>query len=134
MEYTINASTEDVTERLREITNGDMPTVIIDASGNQKAINNALQYIAHGGRFVLILLQKEKICFSHPEFHKREGTLMSSRNATRADFELVMLALKDKQIDPLTYIAHRVRFDQVKGEFPSWLKPENGVIKAMVET
>src|SRR5665811_430379 len=76
-EYIINASRKDVIERLHEITNGDMPTVVIDATGSQKAINNALQYLAHGGRFVLIGLQKEEICFSHPEFHKRETTLMS---------------------------------------------------------
>ncbi|HTI58249.1 zinc-binding alcohol dehydrogenase family protein [Mucilaginibacter sp.] len=132
--HTVNALSEDVMEQIRDITHGDMPTVVIDATGSQKAINNAFQYLAHGGRYVLIGLQKGEISFSHPEFHKREGTLMSSRNATRADFELVMLALKDKQIDPLTYITHRVTFDQVKGEFPSWLKPENGVIKAMVET
>ena len=42
--------------------------------------------MAHGARYVLIGLQKGDISFSHPEFHKREGTLMSSRNATRAGF------------------------------------------------
>ncbi|MES1222185.1 MAG: zinc-binding alcohol dehydrogenase family protein, partial [Bacteroidota bacterium] len=88
--FTINASTENVKERLAEITNGDMPTVIIDATGNQSAINNALQYLAHGGTYVLIGLQRDEIIFSHPEFHKRESTLMSSRNATRKDFEYVI--------------------------------------------
>lgn len=76
-----------------EITNGDMPTVVIDATGSQKAINNAFQYLAHGGRFVMIGLQKGEITFSHPEFHKREATLMSSRNATQADFEHVIDSL-----------------------------------------
>lgn len=71
-----------------------MPTVIIDATGNKKAMQNAFQYMAHGARFVLIGLQKEEISFSHPEFHKREGTLMSSRNATRKDFEHVFLPKK----------------------------------------
>ncbi len=76
----------NVTEQLMDITNGDMPTVVIDATGNLKAINNAFQYMAHGARYVLIGLQKGEIRFSHPEFHKREATVMSSRNATRADF------------------------------------------------
>jgi threonine dehydrogenase-like Zn-dependent dehydrogenase len=49
VEETINASKEDPVKRLEEITNGDMPTVVIDATGNQKAINNALQYLGHGG-------------------------------------------------------------------------------------
>lgn len=131
--HTINALSENITEQLMQITNGDMPTVIIDATGSLKAINNAFQYMAHGARYVLVGLQKGDISFSHPEFHKREGTLMSSRNATRQDFEHVINCIKNKTIDPEKYITHRVKFDDVKHEFESWLNPENGVIKAMVE-
>jgi 2-desacetyl-2-hydroxyethyl bacteriochlorophyllide A dehydrogenase len=131
--YTINAIKENVTERLMEITNGEMPTVVIDATGNLKAINNAFQYMAHGARYVLIGLQKGEIVFSHPEFHKREATLMSSRNATRADFDHVMKCMKDGLVKPATYITHRVGFDEVKNSFASWLDPANAVIKAMIE-
>jgi len=131
--YVINALAGDVVEQLREITGGDMPTVVIDATGSLKAINNAFQYMAHGARFVLIGLQKENISFSHPEFHKREATLMSSRNATREDFEHVIASMKAGLIGPATYITHRVSFGAVKDEFKSWLDPKNGVIKAMVE-
>jgi len=88
--------------------------------------------MSHGGRFVLIGLQKGEISFSHPEFHKREATLMSSRNATREDFVRVMEAMKKGDIDPARYITHRVGFEQVKGEFERWLDPATGVIKAMV--
>jgi 2-desacetyl-2-hydroxyethyl bacteriochlorophyllide A dehydrogenase len=132
VDHTINALAPDVVEQLKTITGGDMPTVVIDATGNQKAINNAFQYMSHGGRFVLIGLQKGDITFSHPEFHKREATLMSSRNATRKDFEHVMACMKNGSIDPKTYITHRVEFDEVKRDFESWLDPSNGVIKAMV--
>jgi 2-desacetyl-2-hydroxyethyl bacteriochlorophyllide A dehydrogenase len=133
IEYTVNAATENVDERLREITNGDMPTVVIDCTGNQKAINNALRYLAHGGRYVLIGLQLNELIFSHPEFHKRESTLMSSRNATRQDFEHVIHAIKQQWVNPATYITHRVPFDGVKNEFGEWLNPANGVIKAIVD-
>jgi len=132
VEHVINAK-DNTSEQLKEITNGDMPTVVIDATGNQKAINNALQYVAHGGRYVLIGLQKNELIFSHPEFHKRETTLMSSRNATRQDFQHVMNCMKRKLINPSTYITHRVKFGEVKNEFESWLDPANGVIKAMVQ-
>ena len=132
-QYVINASKEDVLTRLRKITMGDMPTVVIDATGNQKAINNALQYLAHGGRFILIGLQKEEICFSHPEFHKRETTLMSSRNATREDFNHVINSIKNGLINPSILITHRVKFNEVKDAFPGWSDPKTNVIKAMVE-
>lgn len=131
--HSVDALAPNVTEQLMEITNGDMPTAVIDATGSLKAINNAFQYMAHGARYVLIGLQKGDITFSHPEFHKREGTLMSSRNATRKDFEHVVASIKNKQITPTTYITHRVMFNNVIKEFESWLNPAQGVIKAMVE-
>lgn len=131
--YTVNALTDNVMEKLMEITNGDMPTVVFDVTGNQKAINNGFQYLAHGGKYVLIGIQKEEISFSHPEFHKREATLMSSRNATRQDFEYVIKCLKKRKINPTNYITHRVLFDEVEEEFKNWLLPESRVIKAMIE-
>lgn len=131
--HTINPANEDVKERLQDITKGEMPTVIFDATGNQAAINNALQYLAHGGRYVLIGLQKNDLIFNHPEFHKREATLMSSRNATRLDFEFVIKSISNKYINPLTFITHRVKFEEVKNVFEQWLDPANGVIKAMVD-
>jgi 2-desacetyl-2-hydroxyethyl bacteriochlorophyllide A dehydrogenase len=133
VENTINALSPKVSEQIGEITNGDMPAVVIDATGSLKAINTAFQYMAHCARYVLIGLQKGDICFSHPEFHKREATLMSSRNAVRKDFEHVISSMKKQLVTPTAYITHRVSFDQVKDEFESWLQPENGVIKAMVE-
>jgi len=58
---------------------------------------------------------------------------MSSRNATRADFEHVISSMKKGLVNPATYITHRVRFDEIKDNFESWLNPATGVIKAMVE-
>jgi len=132
VEHTVNAAEGSPTDTIAMITGGDMPTVVIDATGSQRAINGGFQYMAHGGRFVLIGLQKGDISFSHPEFHKREGTLMSSRNATREDFEYVIDSMKKKLIDPTVYITHRTDFGRLKDEFENWLDPNSEVIKAMV--
>lgn len=130
--HIVNAALSNVTEELKQITNGDMPTVVIDATGSLRAINNGFRYLAHGGKYVLVGLQKENISVSHPEFHKREATLMSSRNATKEDFRHVMDSMKKKLVTPSNYISHRVDFDEVKENFESWLNPANKVIKAMV--
>jgi 2-desacetyl-2-hydroxyethyl bacteriochlorophyllide A dehydrogenase len=130
---TINPSKEDVTARLMEITNGEMPTVVIDATGNRNVMNSAFNYIAHGGRFVLVGLQKGELSFSHPDFHKRESTLMSSRNATKDDFLYVMECLKNGKIDPKKYITHRASFTDMITEFEKWIDPKNNVIKALIE-
>lgn len=133
VDHIINASTKNVPEQLATITNGDMPEVVIDATGSLKAINQGFQYMAHGARYVLVGLQKGDISMNHPEFHKREATLMSSRNATREDFEHVIASMKKGLVQPANYITHRIQFDKVTHEFESWLDPANGVIKAMIE-
>lgn len=130
---TVNPTSGPAVEALAALTGGDMPEVVIDATGNLKAINAAFGYMAHGGRYVLVGLQKGDICFPHPEFHKREATLMSSRNATREDFDHVIGSMKQGAVDARTFITHRVGFGEVKDHFESWLDPSTGVIKAMVE-
>ncbi len=120
-------------EVIQQITKGDFCDSVIDATGSLAAINQGFQYIAHGGSYVLVGLQKGEIAFSHPEFHKREATLMSSRNATRVDFDQVLDAMASGQLSVEKYITHTVKFDQVKEDFPSWLNPETGVIKALVK-
>lgn len=120
-------------EEIQQITNGDFCDSVIDATGSLTAINQGFQYIAHGGNYVLVGLQKGEIAFSHPEFHKREATLMSSRNATREDFDQVLDTMASGKLSVDQYITHRVSFDQVKDDFQSWLNPETGVIKALVE-
>ena len=124
---------EDAIRAIEELTDGDMPTVVFDATGNRKAILEGFRYIAHGGRYVLVGLQKGEVSFSHPDFHKREAAVMSSRNATREDFETVVSAIRSKSIVPTNMITHAVRFDELGKAFPGWLDPAAGVIKAIVE-
>ncbi len=131
--HIIHAGAANMIERLMEITRGDMPAVVIDASGNRKAINQGLNYLAYGGRYILIGLQKEELIFSHPDFHKREATLMSSRNATREDFERVIQCIKNGMIHPLSFITDRVKFDEAAAGFPNWLNSSSHTIKAVVE-
>lgn len=130
--YCINPKKEDALLALKEITHGNMPRVVIDATGNKKAMEHSFQYISHGGAYVLIGLQLNEISFSHPEFHKREATLMSSRNATREDFQWVADSIEQKLIDPNLFISHRIAFEDLASQFPDLINPANGVIKALV--
>jgi len=133
VDFTINPSMWDVMYDLKQITKGDLPTVIIDATGRFEVIKNAFQYLAYSGRYVMIGQQNQNISFNHSQFHKREATLLSSRNATRMDFDLAISSIKCGKIRPEVYISHRVRFDELNEAFNKWLNPESGVIKVMVE-
>ncbi len=131
--YSIHAGVDDIRERLMEITHGDLPAVVIDASGNRQAINQGIHYVAHGGRYILVGLQKEEILLSHPEFHKKEATLMSSRNATREDFELVVDSIREKKVKPLSFVTQQISFVEAAKGFPDWLRLQDRMIKTVVE-
>ena len=120
-------------ERLAELTNGEFPTVVFDATGNARSMTDAFGLVAHGGKLVYVGLVKAELTFNDPEFHKREMTLMGSRNATIEDFAAVMEAVQSGSIEVSSFITHRVPFAEVTGRFDSWLNPESKVIKAMVE-
>lgn len=119
-------------EQLAELTNGDMPTIVFDATGNARSMTDAFGLVAHSGKLVYVGLVKADITFHDPEFHRRELTLMGSRNATMEDFDTVREALKNGVIDIESYITHRTDFEDMIGQFETWLKPESKVIKAIV--
>lgn len=114
-------------------TDGDMPTVVFDATGNARSMEAALQYVAHGGKLVFVGLVKDNVALSDPELHKRELTLLGSRNATRADFDVVLQAVREGVIDAQLYVTHHVNFADFVDEFEGLTKPESHVIKAVVE-
>ncbi|GAA4316576.1 zinc-binding alcohol dehydrogenase family protein [Mucilaginibacter gynuensis] len=128
----INIETEDALALLNDYTNGQMPSVIMDATGNLAAINSGFNYMAHGGKYVLVGLQGGDISFSHPEFHKREGILMSSRNALRADFDQVLASVVSGSVQLHSFITHRLNFVEVVSKFSLLLSPSENVVKAIV--
>jgi len=130
--HTINPLKEDPSEQLSLITNGEFAKVVIDCTGNLKAINNAFRFLAHTGKFIMIGLQKGTIEVVHPEFHKREATLMSSRNALPNDFAYVIDCIRKGLVKPLDFVTHRVPFTQVKEEFNHLLQANESLIKALI--
>ncbi len=124
---------KDPTGEIESITNGEYPTLVFDATGNAKSMMRAFNWVAHGGRYVLVSLVQDHITFFDPDFHRRELTLLGSRNATRQDMERVVRSLEAGILDGTSFITHRASLDQVVTQFESWLKPETAVIKAMVE-
>lgn len=132
VDYTVNVKNNPL-EDLLEISGGDLPTVVFDVTGNAKSMTDAFRYVSHGGRLVYVGLVKTDITFSDPDFHKKELTLMGSRNANLEDFDIVLEAVRSGAIDTACYITHRTSFDQMIDEFAVWLNPASGVIKAIVE-
>lgn len=118
---------------LRDLTDGHLPTIVIDATGNAKSMSNALNYVGHTGKLVFVGITTENVTFPHPLMHRREMTLYASRNALPGDFDRIINLIETGQLDTRPWITHRAGFDELIAQFPSYLQPETGVIKAIVE-
>lgn len=124
---------ENVLERLQELTHGDLPTTVFDATGNPASMGKAFDYMAHGGHLVFVGLVQADITFPDPHFHRREITLFASRNSTPDDFKRIIGLLESGAVNTTPWITHRAGCEALVAEFPKWLTPESGVIKAVVE-
>ncbi len=93
VEHVIEAG-EGARDRLATLTDGDFFDCVFDCTGSPAAMNAGFSLVAHGGAYVLVSIVLGDIVFSDPEFHKRETTLLGSRNATRADFDDVFAVLR----------------------------------------
>jgi threonine dehydrogenase-like Zn-dependent dehydrogenase len=112
---------------------GELPTTVFDATGSAVSMVQAVQYVEHGGTLAYVSLVQGDIAFRDTELHRRELTLLRSRNALAADFRWALSMVEDGRIALDPWITHRVPVDRVAAEFSGWLHPDRGVVKAVVE-
>jgi alcohol dehydrogenase len=120
-------------EELKSMTDGALAQVVIDATGSNRSMGTALGYCGFAGRLVYVGITQQEVSFPHaPVMHRRELTLLASRNALPPDFRRIIRLIEDGRIDTRPWITHHATFEEMIGAFPNWLKPDAGVIKALV--
>lgn len=107
--------------------------VVFDATGSPASMSRSPEVAAFGGRVVFVGITSEPVGLNDPLFHRRELTLLASRNAIAADFGRILGLIRDGKIDTDPWITHRLGFPEVPRRFPELLRPENGVVKAVIE-
>lgn len=106
---------------------------VFDATGNIHAMNAGLDWLAHGGAYVLLSVVKDNLCFADPEFHKREATLIGSRNALAADFEHVMTHIRNGNVPVDALATHETGFEEACVNLPLWAHDRDTLIKAIIK-
>ncbi len=129
--YTINGHADPLAA-LQELTGGELATAVFDATGNLLSMACAFEYVAHAARLTFVGLAQGDVSFHDPTFHRREITLLASRNALPANFTQIIVQIEAGAIDTQPWITHHADGATMIETFATWLRPETGVIKAML--
>jgi 2-desacetyl-2-hydroxyethyl bacteriochlorophyllide A dehydrogenase len=123
----------DAGAELAALTEDEYFDVVIDATGHLPSIQRGLSFVGHGGRYTLLSIVQDDIAFPDPEFHKRETTLLASRNALPEDFAEVMRQIEAGAVPTAALATHRAPLVATPEAMPVWSTPQAGVIKAILE-
>ena len=118
---------------LRAAFKGDLPGIVIDATGSADSMHQSYHWVAPGGKLVFVGLFEGDFAFEDLDFHRRELTLLASRNGTGQDFRAVIRLMESGELDPSWMITHRLTMDELPDRFAS-LSGMESCIKAMVST
>jgi alcohol dehydrogenase len=120
-------------EQLREMTQDQFADVVIDATGHHESMSRCFDFAAFAGRVVYVGITSRVLQFSHaPIFHRRELSLLASRNALAPDFARIISLIEEGHIDTSRWLTHHAEFLDLPRVFPDWMQPQAGVIKAVV--
>lgn len=119
-------------EAAAQATDGEYFDIVFDATGNPGSMQKGFDFVAHAGRYVLVSVVKSAITFEDSDFHRKEMTLLGSRNALSADFERVIAAIREGRVPLDKIITHRTTLAGAVTDLPLWATTKTGLIKALI--
>ena len=119
-------------DNLRELLNGDLPDAIFDATGNKASMENSFKFLCFGGKLIFVGLFIGEIQFYDPIFHKKEITLLATRNSLPKEFKRIIQLIEQGKIDINQWITHTCNFDEFPDNIENWIDPNQMVIKGII--
>jgi 2-desacetyl-2-hydroxyethyl bacteriochlorophyllide A dehydrogenase len=110
---------------------GKLAEVVFDATGSAKAMEASFERVAHGGRLVFVGLVLGRVSFDDPLLHRREMTVLASRNSC-GQFPRIIRLIEEGRIDTTPWITRRLSLADVPARFAE-LPGRPGLVKAMIE-
>jgi threonine dehydrogenase-like Zn-dependent dehydrogenase len=132
-DFVVNSAKLDLHKTLDEITNGDGPSVVIEASGSPIAYKSAIEEVAFSGRVVCIGYAKSDVAFQTKLWVQKELEIRGSRNANPSDFEAVMKYLKHSAFDYNILISKIVRPEEAAAAMRQWAEKPGETLKILVQ-
>ncbi|GAA0329954.1 zinc-binding alcohol dehydrogenase family protein [Sphingomonas oligophenolica] len=121
----------DLAPLLAEHNDGEMFDAVFDATGSITAMGQSLAFVSHGGTLIFVGVALGNLVLADPEFHKRETTLLASRNALPADFARVIAAMRAGKIPTDALLTHSFAAEDIPERLPGLIADADHVLKAI---
>lgn len=132
--HTVNSRTENLHERLMQLTDGAGADVVIEAVGNPATQQQAIDAAAFTGRVVFIGYAPTDTTFSTKLFVQKELDIRGSRNAKPADFRAVIRFLQSHKEFPTEQLITRiVTMQQAAEALSEWDEAPSKVFRILVK-
>ncbi len=111
----------------------ELPTLVFDCTGNPHSMMDAFHYTAAGGKLIFVGLFVGDVTFHDPDpFHRRELTILSSRNAVPAEHVDILAHVESGRIQTRHWVSEACAMAHMPERFPVWTDPASGILKAVV--
>lgn len=131
--YSVNTMTEDVHQRIQEITGGYGVDVVIEAVGSPVTYVMAVNEAGFTGRVVCIGYAKSEVAFQTKLFVQKELDIRGSRNATPSDFRAVINCINKSNFPIDKFISNVVNPEGAADAMKAWSENPGKVFRVLVE-
>ncbi len=131
--FAINTTSEDLHEKLEELTGGHGPDVVIEAIGSRQTFRAAVDEVAFAGRVVYIGYAKEEVAYETRLFVQKELDILGSRNALPEDFHDVIRMLEAHRFPVDEAVTHIVPMEEAPRILEAWNHEPTRFGKIMIE-
>lgn len=108
-------------------------TLVFDCTGDRGSMEGAIHLLQQGGKLIFVGLINDRVSLFDPDLHRREATILASRNSTPAEHHRVLEYMEAGTVDLAEWPTDRVGPEAMLERYPLWVRREAGVVKAVVD-
>jgi len=129
----INSKNENLTQRVKELTDGRGMDACVEAVGMPETFLSCIDQVCFGGKLILVGNGKRETTFVHSVLLKKEITVYSSRNSRMEDFIEVIDLFVNNKVDIEKLITTMYDFDYAVDAFNALTHNDGSMAKVMIK-
>ncbi len=129
---TIHSGEASLDDRLRELTGGEGPDVMIEAVGRPETFRACVETVCFAGRVVYIGYAKALVEYETKYFVMKELDIRGSRNALPEDFRAVIEYLGRRTFPMQAVLTREVSLDEAPAALEAWSRDPSKITKIQV--